>query len=189
MYLGHLEYICWHPLYPPRRIDGVLGLLELPVRICNASHITTYTRNLCLSKRRIIIEPSLTAFIGFPFALVYMYVHGMRYLISRSTWGSMSATGIIMNFGRLRDILWNVFSSQSPQLHTRNFLQSFFEDLAIIVSSCCGCCCCCCCFIVITYSRHWNDLALEDTRVTGKYLPLWYSHEVHRSSSLPVDTV
>ena len=29
-----------------------------------------------LSKRR-IIEPSLTAFIGFPFA--HMYVHGMRY--------------------------------------------------------------------------------------------------------------
>ena len=37
-----------------------------------------------LSKRR-IIEPSLTAFTGFPFALVFI-CHGMCYLISRSTW-------------------------------------------------------------------------------------------------------
>ena len=35
----------------------------------------------------------------------------------------MSSTGIIIKFGRLRDILWNVFSSLSPQLHTQKFLQ------------------------------------------------------------------
>ena len=41
-----------------------------------------------LSKRR-IIEPSFTAFIGFPFAIVFFFLHvpGMRYITSRSTWG------------------------------------------------------------------------------------------------------
>ena len=43
----------------------------------------------------------------------------------------MSSTGIIMNFGRLQAILWNMVSSSSPQLHTRKLLQSVFEDLAI----------------------------------------------------------
>ena len=78
----------------PGALIHYLGLLEFPVRICDASHITTHTRPtefilwlrslktpgllitfgtisvVSLSKRR-IIELSRTAFIGFPFALMF----------------------------------------------------------------------------------------------------------------------
>ena len=55
-----------------------------------------------------MIEPSLTALIGFPFALVCtcMFTEYATYIMKY-----MSSMGIIMNFGRLRDVLWNVFSS------------------------------------------------------------------------------
>ena len=85
---NELEYICWHSLYPPRCTDA----LEFPVRICDASHITTHTHKTyliypmiaisetpglsitfgtLLACRWRIIEPSLAAFIGFPFAVLF----------------------------------------------------------------------------------------------------------------------
>ena len=52
-----------------------------------------------------MIEPSLAAFVWFPFALVFTctFVECVTYVTKY-----MSSTGIIKNFGRLRDILWNV---------------------------------------------------------------------------------
>ena len=58
-----------------------------------ASHITTHTNEGLLN---------LTTFIGFPFALVFActLTECITYIMKY-----MSLTGIIMNFGRLRDIL------------------------------------------------------------------------------------
>ena len=55
-----------------------------------------------LSMRR-IIEPFLTAFIGFAFALVAVRVRSRNALHNITKY--MSSTGIIMNLRRLRDIL------------------------------------------------------------------------------------
>ena len=58
-----------------------------------------------------IIEPSLTAFIRFPFPLVFTCTH----VHSRNVLHNITKY-IIINFGRLQDVLWNVFLSQSLQL-------------------------------------------------------------------------
>ena len=121
VYSGRLEYICWNSLYP----------LEFPVRICDSHYdkhetyliypmiaISEYTWSsdyfwysfglYVFQSKRKMIEPSLTAFIAFPFALVFTYTFTecVTYITKY-----MSSSGIIMNFGRLRDIVWNVFSS------------------------------------------------------------------------------
>ena len=61
--------------------------------------LLAFFRLVVLSKRR-IIEPSLTAFIGFPFALVFTctFTECVTYITKY-----MSSTGIIRNFGRLAD--------------------------------------------------------------------------------------
>ena len=66
----------------PGSLMHYLGLLEFPVRICDALDITTHTRR---------IKFILWAWLGFHHWIsfcsrVYMNVYGMGYLISRSTW-------------------------------------------------------------------------------------------------------
>ena len=121
VYSGRLEYI--HPVH-----WCTMGSLEFPVKIREAHEtyliypmisisgtsglsITFGTLSACRSfkandYRNISHRFHRTSFCS----RVYMYVLGMRYLTSRSTC-HLSSTGIIMNFGRLRNILWNVFSS------------------------------------------------------------------------------
>ena len=86
MYSGRF---CWNSLYPPRFTDA---LFEVTGR-CLTHHNTHETyliyRNDC---------DLITAFIGFPFAFVFTYALITKYTSSR---------GIIMNFGILREILWN----------------------------------------------------------------------------------
>ena len=58
-----------------------------------------------------IIEPSLTAFTGFPFALMFLHVRSRIALFNITKY--MSSTGIIMYFKRPGCSLF------SPERHTR----------------------------------------------------------------------
>ena len=78
-----------------------------------------------------MIEPSLTAFIGFPLALVCtsLFTEYVTYITKY-----MSSMGIIMNFGRLRDILLNLLSmldasTSHAKVPSKAPLPNVFEDL------------------------------------------------------------
>ena len=88
-----------------------LGLLKLPVWICD-SHITTHTRP--------------TWFIPIS---ENTYVRGMRYLHHEVH--ELDEYTVIMNFGRLRDILWNVFSSNRLNFPRESSFKGTPLDLAL----------------------------------------------------------
>ena len=64
----------------PGSLMHYLGLLEFPVRICDALHITTHETYLMYPMSMIVISS-----LDFFCSRAYMYVYGMRYLTSRST--------------------------------------------------------------------------------------------------------
>ena len=84
-----------HSTYP----GSLMGLLEFPV--FDASHITQ-TRDLPISNLSYDCDLITVDFVGFPFALVFTctFTESITYITKY-----MSSTGIIRNFGRLRDVL------------------------------------------------------------------------------------